>query len=36
LEEVGAFDTIEEERTLGDEKRRKEEAVSELKISWRR
>ena len=42
FEEVCAFDTIEEEKTLGNEKRRKEEVVSELErstrikeVSWR-
>jgi hypothetical protein len=42
LEEVCAFDTIEEERTLGDEERRKEVVVSKLErstlmenVSWR-
>jgi len=30
LEEVCAFNTIEEERTLGDEERRKKEVVNKL------
>jgi hypothetical protein len=32
LEEVCAFDAIEEERTLGDERRKNEEVVNELEI----